>query len=119
MSKPEEDVAIRKLKRHEYDKLIHPYMVIMDMEGEDLKFDKDIVEKVKYLVAMYLEATHDRQKRPDVKPLLAASLYVVSILECDSGKCEIKDKKEVANMFGISVATIDKWSKDIVITLGI
>ena len=119
MSKPEEDAAIKKLERSEYDKLIHPYMVIMDMEGEDLKLDKDIVEKVKYLIAAYLEATYNRSRRPDVKPLLAASLYVVSILECDSDKCEIKDKKEVANMFKISVATVDKWSKDIVDTLGI
>ena len=119
MSQPEEDTVIKKLERSEYDKLIHPYMVIMDMEGEDLKLDKYIVEKVKYLAAMYLEATYNRQRRPDAKPLLAASLHVVSILECDSGKCEIKDKKEVANMFKISVATVDKWSKDIVGTLGI
>ena len=119
MSEPKEDVTIRKLERSEYDKIIYPYMVLMDMEGEDLKLDKDIIEKVKYLVAMYLEATYNRPSRPVARPLLAASLHIVSILECDSGKCEIKGKKEVANTFKISIATVDKWSKDIVEVLGI
>lgn len=91
-----------------------PNLVLIDEKGKALGLSNEIIGKAKDMAVEYIKKTYYMPHYSSVIYLLPSFVYIASILYGN-----MIQKKRIADAFGITGATINKWNKDIIDTLKI
>lgn len=91
-----------------------PNLSLIDEKGKELGLRDATIKKAKDMAIEYLKKTYHRPHYSSVAYLLPSFLYIASRLDGN-----MIQKKRIADVFGTSGATINKWNKDIVDMLDI
>lgn len=91
-----------------------PNLALIDEKGKELGLSNEILEEAKATAIEYLKKTYLRPRYSSVIHLLPSFVYIASIRNGN-----MIQKKRVADVFGTSGATMNKWNKDIIDTLKI
>ena len=89
-------------------------LTLIDEKGKELGLSNEIIEEAKAIAIEYLKKTYLRPHYSSVIHLLPSFVYIASIRNGNMIK-----KKRVADVFGTSGVTVNKWIKDIIDTLKI
>jgi hypothetical protein len=91
-----------------------PNLALIDEKGKGLGLSSEILEEAKATAIEYLKKTYLRPHYSSVIHLLPSFVYIASIRNGN-----MIQKKRVADIFGTSSVTMNKWNKDIIDTLNI
>jgi hypothetical protein len=89
-------------------------LTLIDEKGKELGLSDETIKKAKAMAIEYLRKTYRRPHYSSIIYLLPSFVYIASITDGN-----MIQKKRVADVFGTSGVTVNKWNKDIIDTLKI
>ncbi len=104
----------KDLEKDACEKFVCPNMSLIDEKGKDLQLKDSTIEKAKELAIEYFKMTYHKPIYTSVRCLLPAFTYIATIIEKDK-----RSQWDIELVYGVTCATIRKWSKRITKTLGI
>ena len=126
----EEDEAERKVKQQNFrgkdleaqacKVFVCPNLKLIDIRGQELDLQDTTIQKAKDIARDYFKKTYHHPKYSSVRPILAACLYMASVIESGhttNGQLDYSERRtqlEVRGVFGYqSAQAIRKWFYEI------
>lgn len=105
---------LKKLEIQGCRTFVCPNLSLIDEKGKELNLREDTIKRSKDMAIEFFRKTYHKPRFSSARHVIPGIVYLACILEDDK---RLRD--DIAKAFGVGSCTVTKWSRGVIVTLGI